>query len=182
MNSMKRKTTSSRRGVTLIETMVALVVLAIGIAAIFSMVAHVSKANRTMLLQTRSVDAFAQIAAEIQNAQCDFDPGTGTPYVDPGFTTTVPMPIDEPIDDSAIQSVGVTDGSGPLPATVPPMSIAYAVVPVPAPTPGGIPGYEIEVQITEINPISRIGDGTRRYPIRKLCNPRLDATRRGEFK
>jgi hypothetical protein len=162
---------------TLVETMIALVVLATGIAAIFGMVAHVSRANRTMVLQTRSVDAYAQLAAEIQNAQCDFNPVDGTRIVDPGLA---PGTYTVAVANSAIQHVGVTDGTV-LPATVPQMAIQYQVTDVTVPGPGALPALEIEIQISELNAVGQVGDGLRRYPVRKICNARLDETRRGEF-
>ena len=160
--------------------MVALVVLVTGIAAIFGMVAHVARANRTMVLQTRSVDAFAQLAAEIQNAQCDFDPVAGTTIADPGLAPNAPGWYNTPQANSSIRYVGTTDGSATgLPLTVPQMTIQYQVTDVTAPP--AIPAFEIEILVTELNAVGQIGDGTRRYPVRKLCNARLDETRRGEY-
>jgi prepilin-type N-terminal cleavage/methylation domain-containing protein len=180
-----RKTRRARRGITLIETMIALAVLAVGIAAVFGMVVHVSRANRTMLLQTRSVDAFAQISAEIQNAKCDYDP-TAAPLVpgsvdptrtDPGLIPSAPAWISVPT--GSITFVGRTDGTL-LPATVPVMQIDYMVTGDATAAPG-VPALDIQVRIQEVNPTGQLGDGIRIYPLRKLCNARLDETSRGEF-
>ena len=171
-----RKTKRGQRGITLIETMIALAVLAIGIAAVFGMVVHVSKANRTMLLQTRSGDAFAQLAAEIQNAKCDFNPDVGAlaGAVDPGIDPTL-SPFTGPT--GSITYVGTTDGTS-LPATIPIMQISYtAQLDGAAP----VPAIDFEITIQELNPDGQLGNGVRVYPLRKLCNARLDETSRGEF-
>ena len=162
--------------------MIALAVLAVGIAAIFGMVVHVSKANRTMVLQTRSVDAFAQLAAEIQNAKCDFDANDPTNAAlfnrDPGLTPNNTW-ITAPVGGSSIQYVGATDGTQ-LPPTTPIMQIDYKVDVDPQGA-TDVQVYDVEIRIQDVTPGGRVGDGMRIYPVRKLCNARLDTTARGEY-
>jgi prepilin-type N-terminal cleavage/methylation domain-containing protein len=186
-----RKTRRTQRGITLIETMIALAVLATGIAAVFGMVVHVQKANRTMVLQTRSVDVFAQLVAEIQNARCDYDPTANPPLApgqvdvartDPGLVPNSPAFYSLPQPNSAITFVGITDGlPGSLPQTVPQMMIEYSVA-GDLNSPVGVPALDVTIRITEMTTEThRLADGIRLYPMRKLCNARLDETSRGEF-
>lgn len=181
---------------TLIETMLALVVLVTGIAAVFGMANHVQTANNNLKFQTLTLDYFARISAQIRNARCDFpaslptvapgdlitDPGLnpGLAGVAPAFGGWVVAPT------GSITLVGVTDGAA-LPLTVPRLQIAYRMS-LDTTTVPNIPSYDIEVQIREItNDPARdninLVDGhwIRVYPISKVCNARLDEQARGEY-
>lgn len=173
--------------------MIALAVLVTGIAAVFGMVVHVKTANRTLLMQTRSLDAYARLAAQIQNAQCDYNPlappalgSVDTALTDPGLVPT-PAPgtwIDASNRDpnSLVDAVGRTGVD--LPPTVPTMHVDYRVT-------GGlttqIPVLDIEIRVREITNDPTIdalpgGYYVRTYPVRKMCNPRLDESMRGEYR
>ena len=196
----------SERGVTLLEAMIALTVLVTGIAALFGLINHVHSANRTMAYATSSIDVFAQISAQIRDARCDFDadnpPGPGTvdaALTDPGLASVLGGAwVSGPIGGSQISLIGDLDGSNPaLPKLVPPLRVDYRVqvedtakltaqdgnAPVP-----NAPSLEVDVRIRELtgdpardNPALEDAYWIRTFPVKKLCNPRLDETSRGEY-
>jgi prepilin-type N-terminal cleavage/methylation domain-containing protein len=198
---------SARRGFTLLEAVIALAVLAAGVAVVFGLAVHVTNANRTLEFQTQSLDAFNAVAAQIKNAQCDYNPlappGPGAVDVattDPGLTA-----FNVWIDPggwtgannnapagSSITFIGRSNGVAPpsagfpaLPATVPQMQIDYMVVPDNNPA-VEIPALDVQVRIREITNDAATdaltsGIYVRVYPVRKTCNPRLDESRRGEY-
>ncbi len=164
----------------------ALAVLATGIAAVFGMAINVSNANRTMVFQTRSLDAFARLSAQIENAQCDFDPtAPALLTTDPGLGTTGTW-IDYSTrpGGTTIDAIGTTGVDPTLDATVPQMHIEYRVT-LDSGT-ANFPALDVEVRIREVTHDPTLdalttGYYVRNYPVRKLCNPRLDATKRGEY-
>jgi type II secretory pathway pseudopilin PulG len=186
---MRRRRSHRERGVTLVETMIALIVLSTGVAAVFGMVTHVTTANRSLTFQANSLDVFARVAAQIQDTQCDF-PTTGPPVIDPGLLVAQNTWITAPVGNSAISFIGVTDGVDLPELTQPKMRIEYQLsreTPGP-PTPDA---FNINVRVREItnDPVKdalgfapSIFDGghwIRVYPVKKVCVPRVDDLVRG---
>lgn len=203
-----RRTSRRQRGVTLLEVMMATLILAMGIVATFAMLDRVEGANRSLDLTRTANDAYARLAAQIRDAQCDFDGSLPVPALDAtttdaalfnvigagwiGVDTALPQP-------STISYVGLTDGSNPnLPRTVPPLRIEYRVVneaaPVAAPgatrlpPPGVGPAFDIDIRIRQLtmdpardNPAVTDGWWIKHFPMKKVCNARYERTRRGEY-
>ena len=75
-----------------------------------------------------------------------------------------------------------------LPLTTPSVFVDFRVTPD-ATVPNTI-AFSVEVRILEqtgnpaedTNPAIATGMRVRTYPVKKLCNPRLDASRRGEYR
>ena len=79
---MKKPARKAQRGVTLIETVIAMFVLVTGIAAVFGMASHVHHANRSLAFQTQSVDVFSRLTAQFRDARCDVNQVTGVVTMD----------------------------------------------------------------------------------------------------
>ncbi len=195
----------AKRGFSLIEAVIAMGIMAAGFVAIFSMINRVQGANRSMGFQQQAIEAYNAIAAQIRDAQCDFDGNVPSPAplvpatTDPGLAAVVGAGwIHASPPNSSIIHVGLTDGTNPnLPRTIPPMRVSYQVnleaPPVPGPTSGPLPGaigpaFDIQVLVREItgdpardNPAVTAGFWIRNFPMKKTCNPRFGATRRGEY-
>lgn len=196
-----------RRGVSLLEVVMATMLLAFGIVATFAMLDRVEGANRSLDLTRSANDAYATLAAEIRDAQCDYDGSLPVPAMDPattdvglfnavglgwiGVDTAIPQP-------SSITHAGLTDGSDPrLPRSVPALRIEYRVrneapaVPAPgapAPPPGAGPAFDIDIRIRQLtgnaaqdNPALDQGWWIKHFPLKKVCNARYERTRRGEY-
>lgn len=185
------------RGATLIEALIAVVVLALGTAAIAELLKYTSDAHRTMSFQTASIDLYARLAAEIQDAHCDVDDVDFTVInIDPGLTQgdgvfvgDAPFGAAVPPAGSKIQSAGI------FREYTPDLSVRYQATWVPAIDANvdglldGPPGYNIDVEVRQItgdatqdNPATLDGYWIRNYPISKVCNIRLEDTNgRGEF-
>src|SRR5258706_7360050 len=102
-----RKPNHSTRGMTLVEAVLAIGVLAMGLAGISGLLAHVSTASHKSSFLNASLDAFTKISAQVQNAACDMAPGG--PQVDPRLTTGACVPAF--IAGSEINAVGLLDAS-----------------------------------------------------------------------
>lgn len=179
-----------RRGLTLVEMMIAVTVLAIGIAGAAAILDKVEQANRTEDLIRTANDAFSRLAAQIRDAQCDY-PGDADPPVihpattDPGLRVTRVW-ISVPEAQSFITFVGATDGSDvDLGRTVPPVRIDYFLEPT---VPPSLPGFDIQIRVRRImgdpaldDPALTEGWWIKNYTLTKICNPRFDETRRGEY-
>lgn len=196
------------RGISLIEVMIASVVLALGMVATFAMLERVEGANRSFDLTQTANDAYARLAAQIRDAQCDFDGATpaaapNPATIDDGLERAVGLGyvgVDVPVPQpSTITYVGLTDGSQAprIPQTVPPLRIEYQVlreappvaapgaVRAPPPNPG--PAYDINVRIRQItgdpardDPSVENGWWIKHYPVKKVCNARYESSSRGE--
>ena len=90
--SVSQRRAHQQRGVTLIETMVAMAVLMTGIAAVFGMAARISQANRINKTETIASDIFAAVAAQIADAQCDYVPNSAPLVVNPLTTDPAFLP------------------------------------------------------------------------------------------
>jgi prepilin-type N-terminal cleavage/methylation domain-containing protein len=174
-----------RRGVTLLESMIALGVFAIGITGVFGLIARVHAGNRSVMAQAGTLDAFALVAAEIRDARCDF-PATMPGVFDPTMTDPALQPtgggwIDTP--RGAITRVGELEGS-------PPLHVSYRVALERAPVnpPPQVVALDVDVRVREVqhdpvkdNAALEAGSWIRVFPVKKLCNPRYDETYRGEY-
>lgn len=183
---MKRRSNKSTRGVTLVETMIALIVLATGIAALFGMATHVQTANRSLSFQTQSVDIFSRLTAQFRDARCDFDPvNPAVLILDPALNQATGAWINTP--SGSISYVGDTGGpTQTLPQTVPAMRIDYRLTrDLSAPN---VPAFIVDIRVRELmidpamnDPNMESGYWIRTYPMVKTCNARLEGTARGEF-
>lgn len=197
-----------RRGMGLLEVMMATVLLAFGMVATFAMLDRMEGVHRSLDLTQTANDAYAQLAAQIRDAQCDYDGTQPVGGLDPATTdaglfnavgagwigVTRPIPV-----PSSITHAGVSDGTMPnLPVTVPVVRIEYRVdneaPPVLAPgattaPPGGVgPALDIEIRVRLLtndpardNPALDQGWWIKHFPLKKTCNARYERTRRGEY-
>lgn len=201
-------TRRARRGFSLLEVMVASMLLAFGIVATFAMLDRVEGANRSLDLTRTANEAFSRLAAQIRDAQCDYDGSQIPGVIDPGTTDAgllnavgagwvgVDVPVPAP---SSITHAGLTDGSDPrLPQTVPALRIEYqvaneappdvdpAAVRGPPANPG--PAFDIQIRVRQLtgdpnmdDPAIGQGWWIKHYPLKKICNARYERTRRGEY-
>lgn len=191
-----RQARRSRRGMTLLEAVFAVLVLATGVAALMGMIINVENANRSMALQHASLDVFARISAQIRDAECDFVTGQGLTLAttDPSFLPgglpnfgangqwiTAPG-----VTGSSITLVGDGTTNPELADYVPPIRVAYQVQL--ENNPAATPAFQVNVQVRQImdDPqqdllTNTAGYWVRMYPVQKLCNARGDATQRGEY-
>ena len=184
---------SSQRGATLIEAMIAVVVLVIATAAIAELLRHITRAQTTMSFQSAALDMYARLSAEIQDAHCDVDPAFATIDIDPALTAAgwvgaPPFGVAPP-PGSTITSFGVfneysprmnvrfqpqaltqSDGDGNASLDGPPTIVVLIEV------------RQITNEATQDDPTVTDGYWIRTYPVTKLCNIRLEPNNgRGEF-
>ncbi|MFO0726906.1 MAG: prepilin-type N-terminal cleavage/methylation domain-containing protein [Myxococcota bacterium] len=183
---MRRIRLKNRRGATLIEAMIAMVVIAVGTAAVTELLRQVSQANRRMNFQTTAVDVFTAVATQIQDATCDVPPGAAAP----GALTTDPGLWD------AISNAGTWRTAAVAGSVINRLGDLSAVMPLPiqvqirqngAPALGnGPPAYDFEIEVRELmhdaaKDAATEGYWIRTYPVKKVCNLRLEDIGRGEF-
>ncbi len=194
---------SGRRGMTLIETMMAMGVLTIGMAAIFNMINYVKGANQTLSFQGTALDAFAQVSSQVRDARCDYLANAAVPGIDP-LTTDPGLVAGEGVwtgaggatPGSAITFVGDATNNPLLANIVPPVRIDYRTTrhpPLQGSPPVPVPGqpntsYTVEVRVRElkrdaIKDAVALEDGywIRIFPVEKLCAARTDDVGRGEY-
>lgn len=186
---MTRKSRRAARGMTLLEAIIAVLVLVTGVAALMGMIINVENANRSMALQHASLDILARLSAQIRDAECDFMPavGLGAGTSDPTFTTGATSTwLTTPVPGSSITLLGDATTNPALVDYVPSVSVAMRVRPEVAVN--ATPSFQIDVQVRQIMRNSaqddvNLVDGywIRVYPVQKLCNARTDATQRGEY-
>ncbi|MEO1228870.1 MAG: prepilin-type N-terminal cleavage/methylation domain-containing protein [Myxococcota bacterium] len=203
-----RRRRRARRGMGLLEVMMATVLLAIGMVATFAMLDRMEGVHRSLDLTQTANDTYSQLAAQIRDAQCDYDGTQAVGVLDPattdtgifnaigagwiGFTQPIPA-------NSSITHAGVTDGSMPaLPRTVPPVRIEYRLEREAAPVlaagainapPGGVgPALDVEIRVRLLtndpvrdDPALDQGWWIKHFPLKKTCNARYERTRRGEY-
>lgn len=192
-----------RRGMTLIEAMMAMGVLTIGMAAIFNMIKYVKGANQTLSFQGTALDAFAHVSAEIRDARCDYLANAAVPGINP-LTTDPGLVAGEggwtgaagPIAGSGITFVGDAATNPLLAGFVPPIRVDYRTTRHP-PLQGAPPvpvvgqpntSYTVEVRVRELKRDAvrdavalENGYWIRIFPVEKLCTARTDAIGRGEY-
>lgn len=180
-----------RRGFTLIEAIVALGVLVAGLGSVLGLITYVQGSNRSLAMQSHALDAFARIGAEIRDARCDFmaliEPyAVDATMTDPGLAQVIDNGwIAAPVAGSAIRFVGDETNNPLLAGRAPPIRVDYRVTLDGSP---GIPAFNIDVRVREItgdaerdDPDRESGYWIRMQPVKKMCNPRIDETARGEF-
>lgn len=176
---------------TLIEAVVAVFVMVTGVAALMGMILNVENANRSLALQHISLDVFAQVSAQIRDAECDLLPGrpleagSADPAFLPGIGNTGQW-ITARLPDSAITLVGDGASNPALAEYVPPVSVAYRVRQEVNPFVN--PSFQVDVQIRQVmrdpamnNINDEDGYWIRIYPVQKLCNVRPTDSQRGEY-
>jgi type II secretory pathway component PulJ len=179
------------RGMTLMEALMAMTVLATGVAALFGMINRVQGANRSIAFQSDALDAFSRIAAQLRDAECvlpnDLPPNLANTVRDPGLDPVNGTWIAAPAAGSLITFVGDADTNPQLARYMPPLRVDYrlraSAVPVNA-----LPALEAEVRVREItrdpvrdDPAVENGHWIRIFPVQKVCTPRLDDTLRGAY-
>lgn len=181
----------SARGMTLVEAMVAVVVMSTAIAAIFGMINHVQGANQTLAFQNIALDAFAQISAQIRDARCDYPaatPGINAVGTDAGLMAGEGgwFGLGGPEPGSGITFVGDPSNNPILANYGTPIRIEYRSTR--QQTAGVDTSYLVEVRIREItrdpardNPALTDGHWIRVFPVEKVCTARVDAVGRGEY-
>lgn len=182
----------SVRGMTLIEAMVAVVVMTTAIAAIFGMINHVEGANRTIAFQNIALDAFARVAAQVRGARCDYSAraqGATAATIDPGLVAAVGgwTGAGGPVAGSSITFVGDGTNNPELLEYPTPIRIEYRSTAV-TPAVGLTSSYTVEVRIRQImrDPVkdaAALEDGywIRIFPVDKMCTARLDPVGRGVY-
>ncbi|MBK6684481.1 MAG: type II secretion system protein [Deltaproteobacteria bacterium] len=179
----------SRRGATLIEVMVAVVVLAIGSVAAMDLATQVVRANEQLNFQTASYEVFNRVAAEIRSATCHVYPGLVAPApgtADAGLLVPAGAWQSAQAGTSVIRSIGDIEHGAATDGTGMPMIVDYRVQPDPPANPGELFGFDIEVRVREakFNVAQDTLNATsthwiRTWPIRKNCVVRSEAASRG---
>lgn len=193
-----RRGRAPHRGSTLIEALVAIAVLGFGTAGIAGLITTVSGANRRLSFQRRANEVFAQFSAQVADAKCDcvgpscpgvdldrdpwLDPLVANTFVDPGTACGVPA-------NSTITMCGdQADWVPPQEANGPPLQLSFVVTDgvEDAALTGAPPSFDILVRIREVR--YDAGENTiasapwvREYPLKKVCNLRMEPDGRGEF-
>ncbi|MBK8010976.1 MAG: prepilin-type N-terminal cleavage/methylation domain-containing protein [Deltaproteobacteria bacterium] len=182
---MKRYARNWRRGVTLIESVVAVGVLGVGAVILFGAVGRLQMAQRSMRLQAESLEILGVVTSEIAAARCDVDPDApetmpAPPDIDLGLSTPVAGTwVETPVAGSSIQTVGATTESA--------LQVSYRINPE-TPVGGTALAFDIDVRIRE-----RMGNAAqdasdlesgywiRIFPVKKVCDARSPRTQRGSF-
>lgn len=181
----------SSRGMTLIEAMVSVVVMATAVAAIFGMINRVEGANRTVSFQNIALDAFARVAAQVRGARCDYSArvaGAGPGSTDPGLVAGMGTWVGAggPVAGSSITFVGDGTNNPELLEYSTPIRIDYRTTAVP--NSAAATHYTVEVRIRQImrdaardNAARESGFWIRVFPVEKHCTARIDAIGRGVY-
>jgi type II secretory pathway pseudopilin PulG len=170
------------RGAALLETVIALGILAIGTAAIVSLVTEVHRAGTKSTFQTAALDLFAGFSAQVRAASCDLDPLSAGGGVN-GATTDQGLLPGGPYTAPAATFTGITlvgdfdNTNGRQLVGAPPMRLTYVVTAVP--TPQGPPILEIDVTVREITRNAAkdalaMGSWIRNFRLTKVCTLRTD--------
>lgn len=184
---------ASQRGATLIEAMIAVVVLVVATAAIAELLRHITRAQTTMSFQSAALDAYARLAAEIQDAHCDVDPTFATIDIDPalvapGWVGDPPFGA-APAPGSTITAFGLFDEYSPK------MNVRFQPQPLTQSDGNanasldGPPTITVLIEVRQMTNDAAQDDPAltdaywiRTYPVTKLCNVRLEPNNgRGEF-
>jgi Tfp pilus assembly protein PilV len=187
MSARKRQ-----RGMTLLEAIFSVLVLATGVVAVFGMITRISTANRSMAFQTSALDAFAEVAAQIKDARCNYPAaapaiGNTADLTDPVIIQLLGAPGTwyngtPAIAGSTIERLG-DSAPGVVPAVRVDVRARADAVGVNAP-----PSISFQVRVREIKNDAAMdavalenGYWIQVFPVTKVCNPRGDATARGEY-
>lgn len=184
----------SQRGASLIEAMVATVVVAVATASVTNLLQFVGDASRRMTFQTASLDLYAETVAQLQDARCNVDPvgnfdrDQGLDFLINSAGTFAFNPA--LLGNSMIRRLGDVTPQSPNARSIPLNVGIRAVAGGPAfnfATTVGPPSFDFEIRIREItgdpardNPNVTSGYWIRDFPAKKVCNFRTDGTSRGE--
>lgn len=186
------------RGSTLIEALIAVAVLGMGTAGIAGLITTISGANRRLAFQRRANEVFSQFAAQVADARCDCVgpacPGADLdldPALDPGFAGAFLFPGDAcalPAGSTLTICGDQANWTPPVETSGPPLQLSYTSVlyAPPVAIPGAPPAYDLLVRVREIRNVADenlVADApwVREYPLKKVCNLRMEPTGRGEF-
>lgn len=170
------------RGAALLESVIALGVLAAGTAAVMALVTEVHRAGTKSTFHTSALDLFAAFSAQVRNAACDVSPlslGTGPngattdPGIMPGAYTGVPA-----VPGTAITLVGDFIGPTQL-LSAPPMRLTYTVTESLPRSVDAAPLLEIDVTIRELTRDAAkdalaLSPWARNFRLAKVCTLRSD--------
>jgi type II secretory pathway pseudopilin PulG len=188
---MTRRTPRPQQlGMTLIEAVIAALILGLSVTAIVGMITRVEQANGQAAFSTKSLDALATIASQIRDAQCDYSAADDVVVslatlpvatVDPGLLVGAGWQT-APVPNSVIDYVGDRV------ELMPPIQIAYQVVDGTGADVAGIPApvaIDAEIRIRHIQQGVDEADWPERiFPVAKVCTVRLQAVNqraRGEY-
>lgn len=184
-----------RRGMSLLEAMMAMVVLTVGVTAIFGMINHVQGANRKLSFHNTALDAFGVISAQIRDVRCDYLASAVVPGIDP-LTTDPGLVAGEGgwfgaggvAPGSSITYVGDATNNPAMVGVVPPIRIDYRTARRRVAPGQPFTSYTVDVRVREVtgdpvkDDILRVnGAWIRVYPVEKLCTARTDTVGRGEY-
>jgi hypothetical protein len=180
-------------GGTLIEAMIACVVLSAGTAAVTQMLANVHHANRTMSFQTLANELAAEFGAQLMDARCDTDALNGNlaaASVDPGLWTAIQpanLNVWQLAPAGGLRSLG-NSTANPLIDRGIPLQMRFRVTQNTTLVGFGPPTYNVELEIRQTmfdaardNLGVTNGYWIRSYPLKKVCNRRMEANGRGEI-
>ncbi|MBI4818526.1 MAG: hypothetical protein HY791_19825 [Deltaproteobacteria bacterium] len=196
---MKRRVRRSRLGATVVESLIAMAVLAVGTAAVAELVRSIMRANERAAFQTRSLEIYQRVASQVRVATCDIYPNAvgdlpTSLSSDDGFLDPAAQAPNwrgdaaGPIPGSAITHIGLFDDTGRPNAVNPSYGVDYQYAPDAT---GSLRAFDLLIRIREITPESTAdnfnatgGSLTNRYirtyPVKKVCNYRsIDSTRGG---
>lgn len=193
MNSRPRRRAPRRGlvGATLIEAMIACVVLSAGTAAVTQMLANVHHANRTMSFQTLANELGAEFGAQLMDARCDTDALNGNlaaATVDPGLWVAINnINVWQNAPAGGLRSLG-NSAANPLIDRGIPLQMRFRVTLDTTLVGFGPPTFNVELEIRQTmfdavrdNLAVTSGYWIRNYPLKKVCNRRLEANGRGEI-
>lgn len=198
LERLSRSSRAGRRGATLIEALVATVVITVGTAAITELLKYVSEASRRMAFQSSALDVYGEITAYIEDARCNIITSGGPPQYDALLAPLINGPpngdwvwLSRSPAGRLVPSVPPPQGplySGVAQATAPVWVAIRRVGPDPPLNGASPPGYTFEIQVRERtfeaardNPARTDGYWIRVLPAKKVCTFRDDAQGRGEL-
>jgi prepilin-type N-terminal cleavage/methylation domain-containing protein len=180
---------AKNRGLSLVEVLVALCILAIGTATASTLATRIVQSNEQVNFQAASYEVFNRVAAEVQRATCQIHPGQVAPTAasaDPGLLVPPAAWIAVPVAGSGIRTIGDWEQGGTTEATGMPMKIEYQVTPDPPAGVGQMYGFDVLVRIREFrdnaaqdNLNANTTTWIRTWPIRKNCVVRTEPASRG---
>jgi prepilin-type N-terminal cleavage/methylation domain-containing protein len=181
---------ASRRGMTLVEAIIAMLVLTIGVAGIYNLLGSISGSQHNLRLNSQGLDLYSRIASEIKDSVCDYPAQlAGVPIVpaqavrDPGLLTEniwIPAVVAQPAG-SRIRTIGDFDGDGaPTAAANAVLRVDYRVRSLALVNVNPLT-YEIDVRVRQIQgdpvrdaPALENGTWIRVFTVQKVCNARTE--------
>lgn len=185
---------SGQRGMTLVETLVAVAVLGLGSASLFSLLTGISTTNRRAKFHSTSIDVLGAFSAQLRDAACDDTP---LGVRDDAGLAVLGNWIGAPAPGGSITAVGNLDDVASGMQTNYPLRVQYWVDLSPA-VALGPRSLDVRVQICEYNHPSVLGAATaegqctpgvewvpglyvREFVVKKVCAERDGDTSRGEY-